>query len=434
MFPAFLFATIKQAMPDSLRTGIVVIGAGIAGLSAARNLAAAGESVTLIEARNRVGGRILTERNAATDLPIELGAEFVHGRPPELFDLIEEAGLTLYQREGDFVCYENGKLGDCGFFEEAFGVLDDLPASPDIPFAEYLAQKSPPQHLAARVTGYVEGFNAADATRIGTAALLKQQLAEESIEGDCSFRIVEGYDRVATYLRDRFVASGGKLNLSTAATAVHWKPGEVSVETANPALPEIHATKVVIALPLGVLQSGSPHIAPEPPQAIAAIRKLAMGPATRITLLFRERFWEAALPNLSFLIGLEEMPPTWWTAAPNPSPTLTGWIAGPRALRAAAGAYLKDQALAALSAIFGRNDLSALLTGFHHHDWQSDPCSLGAYSYAPAGAVSASDELAIPVEKTLYFAGEHTDTTGHWGTVHAALRSGLRAASQILHE
>src|ERR1700756_5246009 len=113
---------------------ITVIGAGIAGLAAARALAERGRSVILLEARDLIGGRILTARDPATHLPIELGAEFVHGRPPELLALIREVGLTLYEREGDFVCYENGRLGDCGFFDEAFGVLDNLPESPDLPF------------------------------------------------------------------------------------------------------------------------------------------------------------------------------------------------------------------------------------------------------------------------------------------------------------
>lgn len=414
------------------RYDVAIIGAGIAGLAAARSLAAAGQKVILLEARDRIGGRILTERDSATDLPIELGAEFVHGRPPELLDLIREAGLTLYTREGEFVCFNHGKLGDCSLFEEAFGVLDDLPASPDMPFSEFLAKKHLPEHLAARVKGYVEGFNAADATRIGTAALRKQQQAEEEIDGDRSFRIAEGYDRLAGYLLDRFIASGGTLHLNTPATSVIWKPGEVRVATANTQLPEIHARRAVIAVPLGVLQSGSPRFGPEPPGPAAAIHKLAMGTATRITLVFRERFWEAAVPNLSFLIALENTPPTWWTSAPNPSPALTGWLAGPRALRAATGAALKDQALTTLATVFKRNDLPALLTSFHTHDWQADPYSLGAYSYAPAGALTASDDLAVPVENTLYFAGEHTDTTGHWGTVHAALRSGQRAAAQIL--
>src|ERR1700759_3050174 len=120
---------------------IAVIGAGIAGLAAARTLAEAKYNVVLIEAQNRIGGRILTARDPATDLPIELGAEFVHGRPPELLDLVREAGLTLYERKGNFLCYENGRIGDCESFDKAFDILDELPESPDIPFSEYLAQK-----------------------------------------------------------------------------------------------------------------------------------------------------------------------------------------------------------------------------------------------------------------------------------------------------
>src|SRR5271170_7083385 len=193
-------------MPTTPRADIVILGAGIAGLAAARRLADASLNVILVEARNRVGGRIFTTRTPATDLPpslpIELGAEFVHGRPPELLDLIHEAGLTLFERKGEFVCYENGKLGHCGFFDEAFRVLDNLPASPDMTFTEFLAQKRLPEHIAARAKAYVEGFNAADAAIIGTAALQKQQQAEEAIEGDCSFRIVEGYDRLPAWLLD----------------------------------------------------------------------------------------------------------------------------------------------------------------------------------------------------------------------------------------
>jgi monoamine oxidase len=68
------------------------------------------------------------------------------------------------------------------------------------------------------------------------------------------------------------------------------------------------------------------------------------------------------------------------------------------------------------------------------HDWQADPFARGAYSYVPAGAADASLHLSYPVDGTLFFAGEHTDTSGHWGTVHAALRSGLRAAEQLLQD
>ena len=75
--------------------------------------------------------------------------------------------------------------------------------------------------------------------------------------------------------------------------------------------------------------------------------------------------------------------------------------------------------------------LRQLLVSWHTHDWQVDPYAQGAYSYAPAGAMDASEKMAEPVEDTLFFAGEHTDTSGHWGTVHGAIRSGLRAAAQV---
>jgi monoamine oxidase len=88
--------------------------------------------------------------------------------------------------------------------------------------------------------------------------------------------------------------------------------------------------------------------------------------------------------------------------------------------------------MASLAKIFGRSDLEPLLVSFHTHDWQSDPFSRGAYSYAPKGAAAVSEALSRPMEDTLFFAGEHTDTTGNWGTVHAALDSGLRAAAQVL--
>jgi monoamine oxidase len=159
---------------------------------------------------------------------------------------------------------------------------------------------------------------------------------------------------------------------------------------------------------------------------------MAMGTAARITLLFRERFWEDAAAELSFLFAQQPPLPVWWTSHPEDAPMLTGWVGGPRALALPRGAALQTEALAMLSAVFQRTDLPSLLVSAHTHDWMVDPLSVGAYSYAPKGACNASDELAQPVADTIYFAGEHTDTTGNWGTVHAALGSGLRAAGQIL--
>jgi monoamine oxidase len=408
---------------------VIVIGAGVAGLSAARHLAEAGRRVALLEARDRVGGRILTDHSAPLDMPIELGAEFVHGRPPELLALLREAGLTISEREGQPVCYENGRLGGCNF-EEAFGVLDELPTGRDISFAEYLKEAKLPEALAARVTNYVEGFNAADATRIGIAALRRQQESEEAIEGDRSYRVVEGYDRLPDYLRKRFLAASGELLLNTAATRIEWKRGQVLLQTNNPHVTALRSVRAVIALPLGVLQAHRVEIHPTP-TVFPAMEQMAMGAAARLTFVFKESFWNQVVPDLNFLLTQEHPLPAWWTSFRKESPVLTGWVGGPRAL-SIDPSTLREDALATLGKIFARDDLASLLLSAHIHDWQADAFSAGAYSYAPAGALHASEELSHPVDGTLYFAGEHTDITGHWGTVHAALRSGLRAAEQVI--
>jgi monoamine oxidase len=418
-------------MAAGFETDVVVLGAGVAGLAVGRGLAEAGLRVVLLEAAERVGGRVQTVRLPGSDLPVELGAEFVHGRPPELLALIEEAGLTLFEREGTFFSFENGRLKKTDWVDSAFDVLEDLPEGGDRPFAEFLAERKISEKKAEQARSYVEGFNAADANLIGTAALRKQQKAEDEIDGDRIFRIREGYDRLPLFLLDRFLVAGGVVHLNTAATGIEWKVGEVRVRTANANLPEVRARRAVIALPLGVMQAPSVAISPLPAPA-GAIHALAMGSATRITLVFRVRFWETVAKMLSFLFAQGEPVPVWWSAAPDTSATLTGWIGGPRAAAWSAGAALRDAAMATLGKVFGRDDLEEMLLTWHAHDWQRDPLSRGAYSYAPAGAVSASGVLAEPVEDTLYFAGEHTDTTGHWGTVHAAVRSGMRVVEQII--
>lgn len=410
---------------------VVVVGAGVAGLSAARGLAEAELSVVLLEAASRVGGRVRTVRLAGSDLPVETGAEFVHGRPPELLDLIEQAGLTLFEREGVFYSFEDGRLRKTEWDESAFDVLDELPDEGDMPFSRFLQQKRLPPKIAARVTDYVEGFNAADARVIGTAALRKQQQAEDAIEGERVFRIREGYDRVPLFLLDRFLAASGSAHLDTRVSSIEWSRGEVLVRTESGATPEFRSRRVVVAVPLGVLKVEGIRISPLPDAAAKAIDGLAMGPATRITLVFRERFWEAAAQGLSFLFAAGEAVSVWWSASPEESATLTGWIGGPRAANGPAGEALRDAAMATLGKIFGREGLDTLLLDWQTHDWQRDRLSLGAYSYVPVGALEASRALAQGFEDTLYFAGEHSDISGQWGTTHAALRSGMRVVQQV---
>lgn len=426
-------------MANPIHNDVVVVGAGMAGLTAARTLAEAGLKVLVVEAQDRIGGRIWTRHIG--DEAIELGAEFIHGRPPELWALIDEAGLETYERRGTQICFEDEALRDCGGeMDTIFEPLEKLKKfkGTDISFAEYLDREQTPMEERRGMIGYVEGFNAADHRVVSAASLGAQQKAEDASGSDHNYRLRGGYDQLPRYLSERITEFGSKVLTGTPVKEIRW--GQSRVEVVSE-LWNFSAPQAVITLPLAVLQSGSVKIAPQPNQILKAAEHLRMGQARRFTLLFSEKFWEKlppqpALGELGFLFSFSEMPPVWWTPHPEPSHTITGWVGGPRsaALTGLDAKTLASKACTALERIFGlqKKGIHGLLKGCYTHDWQHDRFTLGAYSYVATGGLDASRQMTQPVEDTLFFAGEHTDVTGHWGTVHAAMRSGLRVAEQIL--
>jgi monoamine oxidase len=413
----------------------------MAGLTAARALAEAGLKVLVAEAQDRIGGRIWTRH--VGDEAIELGAEFIHGRPPELWALIDEAGLETYERGGSQVCFEDGALSDCGDeMEEVFDPLEKLESfeGPDMSFAEYLDREKIPMQERGRIIGYVEGFNAADHREVSVASLGVQQKAEDASEGDHNYRLRGGYDQLPRYLSEKITEFGGKVLTGTPVKEIRWQEGQAEVVSD---IWSFRAPHAVITLPLAVLQRGKVKIVPRPHEIFDAAERLRMGQAQRFTLLFAEKFWEGlppqpALNEMSFLFAFTEMPPVWWTPHPEASNTITGWIGGPRsaALAGMDAKALGERACTTLARIFGlkKQKIHGLLKGCYTHDWHHDRFSLGAYSYVATGGLDASRRMTEPVAATLFFAGEHTDISGHWGTVHAAMRSGLRAAEQVLSQ
>ena len=440
---------------------VVVVGAGVAGLIAAVRLAEAGCSVTVLEARDRVGGRILTEH--AGNAAIELGAEFVHGEPPEMLALLSELGLPTYELTGNDVSYaSNGSLyleddrdGDSSDDDgdDPFALLERMTAwseahpTEDLSFREYLSREGIDPGLASVATSYVEGFNAAEASRISVRSLAVQQHAEDSINGDAVTHVAGGYSGLPHALAERFKRAGGELHTSAIVHSIDWSLDRVAVKLASGEI--IHADRAVITLPLGVLQADAVRFTPLPAMVIDDAKRMAMGHVCRINLVFLSRWWaeiehpqHAALQQLSFLLPTERTGTdeahfyVFWTGFPSLDPVLTAWSGGPAADRFAA---MTDHEIAHiacgdLARIFGLSKEQVLdhLVSHHSHDWQRDRFAMGAYSWVPVGAVDASARMSVPVENTLFFAGEHTDTTGHWGTVHGALRSGLRAAQQVL--
>jgi monoamine oxidase len=378
---------------------------------------------------------------------VELGADFVHGFPQTTWNLIREGNLKTLELDGAQLLFARGRLkpggevhGDAaGVLEQMMAWLASQPRGADATFAEYLKLAAIDPLKGERAAMYVAGFNAADRDIIGVAGLARQQRAENEMEGDRLFHLEAGYDALPGFLADRFRAAGGSILLEHRVRNIRWSRDAVAmrgVDAAGQSF-ELHAERALVTLPLGVLHAGTVDFEPVPEDIFLHVAKMAMGPVLRISLLFDAKFWQK---DASFLFAPDEILPTWWTPMPNPAPLITGWAGGPKAAALARkiGASanptaLLDESLGALSRLFGisRRNLGKMLVSRHTHDWQADPFALGAYSYCPAGAVNASQMIAQPALDTLYFAGEHTDT-GHWGTVHGALASGLRAATQIL--
>ncbi len=440
-------------MPQD-RVDVLVLGAGMAGLTAAQILSQAGLTVHVLEARERIGGRVYTVRDPGLPLPVELGAEFLHGRAPALWALADSAGLPVVEVLGERWWSEHGVLTQQ---DEVGAVVASMMqrlgevADRDQSVAAFLAQVDPQGGSAtARARAFVEGFDAASPERLSVAALLREQQAAAAIDGDCSFRLLSGYDRLAQWQRARCQQHQVTFALNTVVEQVHWQPDAVTMtgrRRTGETVPPFQARRGLITLPLGVLQAppdarGSVRFIPALPDKQAAIARLAMGQVLRITLRFRTRFWQqalfqttdgrASLPGLSFLLSEDAVLPTWWTPAPVQLPLLTGWVGGPRAAQLVGQpeAVIVTQAIAALARVLGQDQqqLAGLLERWYVHDWQTDPFTRGAYSYIPVGGLDAPAVLARPVADTVFWAGEATDSEGYTGTVHGAIASGTRGA------
>ena len=446
---------------DRKRVDVLVLGAGAAGLAAARDLSHAGLRVTIIEARPRVGGRILTLHDSRSPVPLELGAEFIHGERAETLSLAQAAGLAVLELPGlhDLAAAGRFKAMD-GFWELVDRMNKDLARrlvrrGRDFPVSEYLDSRSVPPARRGMLRDFLQGFYAAHPDRLSAESLAVEARGEGNAERDevagGQFRIANGGDALMKWLRDGLDPDRTELRLSTVAQTVEWKRESVRVgcRGADRApLPTVSARTAVITLPLAVLKAGMVRFEPALPAKQRALAGLETGQVFKIVLRFREAIWDDAeflkerrgpssadRGGLNFLHGQGAEVPTWWTTLPVRSPVLVGYVGGVAAeqLLAEEPPSRLERTLVALSEILAvpRRDLEDQLDASASHDWRADPFARGAYSYIGVGGIGAPRALARPVEGTLFFAGEATDGP-QIGTVAGALASGRRAAREVL--
>lgn len=265
---------------------------------------------------------------------------------------------------------------------------------------------------------------AAEAMRSISAASAVDEMQDESC-GVGDYRVTDGYDALHT-----FWAQGLDIRLNTVVTSINTSGEGVVVSTADGQT--FTADNVLITLPLGVLQSGRVAFTPElPAEKQAAIARLKMGPIIKMVY----RFETPVLPPGIMALYSALNPCMWWSptyGSDADHQVITAFVTGDRAralLELGEDGALA-QGLDVLAEELGREVPTPSATRLVN--WVDDPYSLGGYSVTPPGAIDAHAALAQPTEGKLFWAGEAT--AGHlWkATVHGALASGLRAASEIV--
>ena len=429
-----------MASPDL--THIVVVGAGAAGLMTACELVRAGKQVTILEARDRCGGRICPLPAQEFGYPAEGGAEFVHGAAPLTRALMREAQISLLPRGGTRWSARTGKLlpnepsqPHLGRFYQA---LSEVKA--DLPIAEFLQTHFADrryEELRRSITRTVEGYDAADPRRASTLALRDEWMARDDGEHG---RIAGGYGAVTDYLSSECRKHGATLHLGAAVIAIDEVRGRIAVRCNHGATFEADA--VVLTLPPPLLTEIA--LPPAARERVAATDDIGFGNVVKILFRFATKWWADLgkrdlggrdLGDLSFLLS-DATVPTWWTQYPDGYPVLTGWLAGPKADRVSslAEAELIDMGLASLGEIFDLppDRVRRNLVAARAINWGNDPFARGAYSYPTLRTREAQSVLRKPNGDAIFFSGEALYAGPVMGTVEAALASGQETAQTIL--
>ncbi len=422
---------VAQAKPD-----VIIVGAGVAGLAAAQRLTARGARVLILEARNRIGGRVWTDSRLG--FPLEMGAQWIHGTKNNPIATMAKQNnlstrITDFERVTTF--NEQGEISSRleqeieTQFEDLTERIDNHPSRDDSsqnlrstinavkPSLRLNAMQD--RNLEYSINANIEHEYAEDVENLST------RFYDDSDEdqGD-DLMLQKGYSQIPQIL-----ARGQEIRFETIVSSVEYNAGGVKITT-NQGVFE--ATEAIITVPLGVLKRGAIKFIPELSAAkTRAISNLGFGVLDKTILRFPKNFWADAEADLIAFIGQTrgQWAETYDLSAVTGEPVLVMFNAGSvaRGFAKQNETSVVSSALQTLRTMFGKipEPSASLLTR-----WSNDPLTWGSYSSLQAGSTPADIAgLAAPIGR-LHFAGEAT-SRAHLATVHGALQSGQRAADEI---
>lgn len=408
---------------------IIVVGAGASGLMAANILSKNGAEVTLLEAENRIGGRIHTLTPPGFSFQIEGAAEFIHGKLPVTLRLLKKAKLEIAESTGEMYQFKNRKIRSgfgsskawAEFGKAAFALAKDCSVQALLD-REFSGAKY--KTLREEVTDMAQGLDLGDPLKLSVF-----NVREEWTSSEMQYRPVSGYAPLLDFIRSDSNLGKCQLFLNEHVTRVEWQPGTVKAITGTGFF---LADAIVLTVPVSSYHSGSIDFYPEIPE-VSRFHDIGFGQVIKIAMEFDSPFWERDHDDLGFLftpVGF-----TFWTQLSERKPLLTAWIGNSDAPKYASVSddELIGTLLTELETAFGqiakKTFRIAKVFRFAH-----DSPSKGGYSWYTTKSKAAVAQLNKGILATVYFAGEALEPAGNNATVEAALQSGRYVAHKILRQ